>query len=138
MQIMLGNAVVFEDNTYLNAHGGNIYIGNNVFIGVGSVIQGKGGVTLGDGTLIGPYVQIYSSDHPVDLHGMSRRLMGEIPSPINLGQNVWVGASSIILRGTVIGANSVIAAGSVVRTNSTVAAVFAQRGNLAQQVRAVN
>jgi acetyltransferase-like isoleucine patch superfamily enzyme len=40
-----------------------------------------------------------------------------LSSPVIIGDNVWVGANCVILRGTVIGDNCVIAAGSVVKGN---------------------
>lgn len=34
--------------------------------------------------------------------------------PINIGENVWIGANATVLSGVTIGKNSVIGAGSVV------------------------
>ena len=36
-------------------------------------------------------------------------------SPVKIGNNVWIGANAVILRGTVIGDNCVIGAGTVVK-----------------------
>ena len=69
-------------------------------------------VTIGDGTQIGPAVQIYAADHPRD---PERRKSGlELGRPVHIGRNVWIGGGAIVLPGVVIGDDAVIGAGSVV------------------------
>ena len=69
-------------------------------------------MTIGDGTQIGPAVQIYAADHPRD---PERRQAGlEFGRPVRIGRNVWVGGGAIILPGIVVGDDAVIGAGSVV------------------------
>ena len=90
--------------------GKNITIGRRVFINAGCHFQDHGGVTLGDGCLIGHNVDFATLDHgtaPEDRGAM-------YPAPIRLGKNVWVGSNSTILRGVTVGDNAIIAAGSVV------------------------
>jgi acetyltransferase-like isoleucine patch superfamily enzyme len=114
-RISIGDNVVIEDSAYINAHGGVINVGAQAFIGVGAVVQGKGGVNIGRDSMLGPYVQIYSSDHSTDRSKGPYRTLPEVSSPVEVGENVWVGASSIILRGSVIAPDSIVAAASVVR-----------------------
>ena len=90
--------------------GKNITIGRNVFINACCHFQDHGGVTLGDGCLIGHNVVFATLNHgiaPDDRASM-------YPAPITLGKNIWVGSNSTILRGVTIGDNAIIAAGSVV------------------------
>lgn len=90
--------------------GKNITIGRRVFINAGCHFQDHGGVTLGDGCLIGHNVVFATLNHgtaPEDRGAM-------YPAPIRLGKNVWVGSNSTILRGVTVGDNAIIAAGSVV------------------------
>lgn len=64
----------------------------------------------------GERVSIHDSDHefePVPISAEMRDASSS--SPISIGDRVWIGANSVILRGASIGADSVIAAGSVVR-----------------------
>ena len=113
--IEIGDNVIVETGCYFLAHSGKIIIGNNSFICVGAIIQGKGGVNIGEDVLIGPGVKIFSSDHVVELNDIPRRSLGESEGPVHIQNNVWIGASSIILKGSVLPAGSVIAAGTVVR-----------------------
>lgn len=90
--------------------GKNITIGSHVFINACCHFQDHGGVTLGDGCLIGHNVVFATLNHgmaPDDRSAM-------YPAPIRLGKNVWVGSNSTILRGVTVGDNAIIAAGSVV------------------------
>ena len=95
--------------------GKNITIGQNVFINACCHFQDHGGITLGDGCLIGHNVVFATLNHgiaPDDRASM-------YPAPIRLGKNVWVGSNSTILRGVTIGDNAIIAAGSVVTKDVT-------------------
>lgn len=48
-------------------------------------------------------------------------------SPIVIGNNVWIGANTLILRGTTIGDNCVVAGGSVIRGNYPADTVIVQK-----------
>lgn len=90
--------------------GKNIHTGKNVFINAGCQFQDHGGVTLGDGCLIGHNVVFATLNH--DFNPQKRSWM--TPAPIVLGRNVWVGSHATILQGVTIGDNAIIAAGAVV------------------------
>ena len=90
--------------------GKNITLGKGVFINSGCRFQDQGGIAIGDGALIGHNVVIATLNH--DLNPEKRQSL--IPSPVKIGNNVWIGAGSTILPGVTIGDNSVIGAGSVV------------------------
>lgn len=95
-------------------------VGNNVSVGPYSVVQVNG--TIGDWTLIGMYVQIVGkNDHAIDEIGKPIRLstrVGDRPAQkydaVDIGKDVWIGASAIVLSGVTIGMCSVVGAGSVV------------------------
>ncbi|MER2180194.1 MAG: DapH/DapD/GlmU-related protein, partial [Carnobacterium inhibens] len=62
-----------------------------------------------------PRVGVYTAGHPID-HEV--RISGlEFGTPITIGDNVWVGASTVINPGVTIGNNVVIGSGSVVTRN---------------------
>lgn len=92
--------------------GKNITIGNNVYINFGCVILDCGQVSIGDDTLIGPNVGIFSGNHAADAG--ERAAGGLIPKPVVIGGRVWICGNVSIVPGVRIGDESVIGAGSVV------------------------
>lgn len=93
-------------------YGFNIHLGNHVFLNFNCVILDVVAVTIGDGTQIGPAVQIYAADHPRD--AVTRRAGLELGRPVQIGRNAWIGGGAIILPGITIGDDAVVGAGSVV------------------------
>lgn len=93
-------------------YGYNISIGAGVFCNFNCVILDVVEVSIGDGTQIGPGVQILTADHPRDAD--ERALGLEWGRPISIGRNVWIGGGAIILPGVSIGDNAVVGAASVV------------------------
>ncbi len=90
--------------------GKNITIGKNIFINSCCNFQDQGGITIGDGSLIGHKVVLATLNH-----GFAPEDRGTLyPAPITIGRNVWIGASATILPGITIGDNAIVAAGSVV------------------------
>ena len=92
--------------------GENITIGSDVYINFGCTLLDCGQITIGDHTLLGPHVSMYSANHSLDA---AERIAGAlIPEPITIGNRVWIGGGSTILSGVTIGDDAVIGAGSVV------------------------
>jgi len=90
--------------------GKNISVGKNVFINSGCRFQDQGGITIGDGALIGHNVVLATLNH--DIEPRKRSTMH--PAPIVIGKNVWIGANATVVPGVTIGDGAVIAAGAVV------------------------
>jgi len=82
---------------------------------------------------MGPAVQLYTAEHPLDPE--VRRSGLEYARPIRIGRNVWIGGGAVILPGITIGADSVIGAGSIVTRDVPTATVVA--GNPARVIRSV-
>jgi maltose O-acetyltransferase len=93
-------------------YGYNIRLGRNVFLNFNCIILDVCEVEIGDGTQIGPGVQILTADHPRDAAERARGI--EFGRPITIGRNVWIGGGALILPGVVIGDDAVIGAGAVV------------------------
>ena len=90
--------------------GKNITIGKDVFINSGCHFQDQGGITIGDGSLIGHNVVLATINH--DLSPLKNR--ENHYAPIVIEDHVWVGSNATILQGVTIGRWSVVAAGAVV------------------------
>ena len=109
-------------------YGQNIFMGSKVFLNFGCVLLDVCRIEIGDGTQIGPAVQIYAADHPRDAETRRRGL--ECGKPVTIGRNVWIGGGALIMPGVVVGDNAVIGAGSVVTRD--VAAGMIVMGNPAR------
>jgi len=90
--------------------GKNISIGKDVFINSGCHFQDQGGITIGDGSLIGHNVVLATINH--DLNPANNRKNHY--APIKIGSHVWIGSNATVLAGVTIGDWSVVAAGAVV------------------------
>ncbi|MEG1343261.1 MAG: sugar O-acetyltransferase [Pseudomonas sp.] len=108
---VVGDGAVIRPPFYCD-YGYNISVGSNVFMNFNCVILDVCPVSIGDDCQIGPAVQIYAADHPLD--PKVRRSGLESGRPVKIGNNVWIGGGAIILPGVTVGDNAVIGAGSVV------------------------
>ena len=93
--------------------GKNLKLGRNVFINSCCQFQDQGGITIGDGTLVGPKTVIATLNH----HMNPSKRANLIPKPVVIGKNVWIGANVPILPGVTIGDGAIVAAGAVVNKN---------------------
>jgi maltose O-acetyltransferase len=110
----VGNAAAIRPPFHCD-YGFNISLGDGVFLNFNCVILDVVEVSIGDGTQIGPGVQILAADHPRDAAGRASGL--EFGRPVRIGRNVWIGGGAILLPGVTIGDDAVIGAGSVVTRN---------------------
>lgn len=90
-----------------------IIIGDNCRIN-GVSIHAEGGVFIGNSCVMASGVNIMDSNGH-EVYSSNRTTGRDIPKSIRIGNNVWIGLNSIILKGTEIGDNCVVAAGSVVK-----------------------
>jgi acetyltransferase-like isoleucine patch superfamily enzyme len=127
---------------------GKILIHSEVYIGDDSLISCSNLVEIGSHTLIGHGVHIFDNDtHPVDWQARlndwkaivdgQKDLKPEIASsPVLIGQHVWIGFNSMILKGVNIGNGSVVAAGSVVTKDVPENVIVG--GNPAQIIKSID
>jgi maltose O-acetyltransferase len=113
-------------------YGRNITLGRKVYFNFNCVVLDVMPVQIGDHTLFGPGVQIFTAMHPTDAGERRRGL--ELAQPVKIGSDVWVGGAAIICPGVTIGERAVIGAGSVV-TRDVPADTFAA-GNPCRLIRA--
>jgi len=78
------------------------------------VAPGFGGIELGDDVVCGPNVVIIAMNYCYQSLRMPFSRQGVSSLGVRIGSNVWIGANSTILDGTVIGDNSIVVANSLV------------------------
>ncbi len=105
---------------------GKLVINDEVYIGDDSIISVENTVTIGHLTMISHGVHIFdSTGHPTDpdrreldwkiTMGQSKSARPVVSTkPIAIGNRVWVGFNSVILKGVTVGDDSIIGSGSVV------------------------
>jgi acetyltransferase-like isoleucine patch superfamily enzyme len=92
----------------------DLKIGRHTTIGARCTLTAFGGLTIGNDVRIAPNVMILTTDHEYEDANTLIRNQGFKQAPIEIGNDVWLGANIVILKGVSI------ADGVVVGANSTV------------------
>jgi len=116
------------------AYGFNIALGKNVYLNAGCTILDSAKVTIGDGAMLGPAVQIYCAEHHLDPVPRAQGI--EIAKPVTIGRDVWIGGGAILLAGVTVGDGAIVGAGSVVTRD--VAAGVTVVGNPARPLKRIS
>lgn len=116
------------------AYGFNITLGKNVYLNAGCTILDSAKVTIGDGAMLGPTVQIYCAEHHLDPVPRAQGI--EIAKPVTIGRDVWIGGGAILLAGVTVGEGAIVGAGSVVTRD--VAAGVTVVGNPARPLKRIS
>lgn len=110
----------------------NITMGDNCYINYNVVFLDSGLIKLGNNVFIGPGTVVSAVTHPVEAK-MRRNLQ---INKIEIGNDVWIGANAVILPGVTIGDRAVVGAGSVVKKDIPSDTIFA--GALAHFIRTID
>jgi acetyltransferase-like isoleucine patch superfamily enzyme len=102
-----------ESSIYASAYVyGTVQVGHHVWIGPFVLLDGTGGLTIGDHCTISAGVQIYSHDT------IARTVRGGLGdpdlAPVQIGSRTYIGSQTVIAKGVTIGEGCVIGAGSFV------------------------
>jgi maltose O-acetyltransferase len=127
-----GGDTVWMQPPFYCDYGANIELGERVFFNFNCVILDVCPVRIGEYTMFGPSVQIYTAMHPLDAQARRGKEFGR---PVEIGSDVWVGGGAIINPGVSIGSRCVIGSGSVV-TRDVPEGVFAA-GNPCRVIREI-
>ncbi|KEA06985.1 sugar O-acetyltransferase [Agrobacterium sp. SHOUNA12C] len=103
---------VFIEAPFHCSYGINIWLGPKVYLNAGCTILDSAPVRIGEGSMLGPGVQIYCPEHHRD--PVLRCAGQEIARPVEIGKAVWIGGGAIILGGVTIGDGAIVGAGAVV------------------------
>jgi len=91
-----------------------ITLGKRVNVGVDSFIQAGGGVDIGDFTILGPGVRIWTQNHVSSDPTVPIQDQGAEYKPVKIGRDVWIGANAFVMPGAELGDGVVVAACAVV------------------------
>lgn len=119
-QVVIGKRVHLGDRARLVSDGGEIVIGDDGFVGPGTLVASAVAIRIGRDALIGEGVSLRDADHGT---GPDEPYRGQplVTAPVTIGNNVWIGAGARVLRGATIADDSIIAANAVVLSSSPVA-----------------
>ncbi|GAA4121148.1 sugar O-acetyltransferase [Knoellia locipacati] len=106
---------------FYSEFGKNLTLGKDVFINIGCRFQDTGGITIGDGSLIGHGSTLTTLNHAVD----PDRRADMVPAPIVIGRKVWLGAAVTVVPGVTIGDGAIVGAGAVVTKDVPANAIVA-------------
>lgn len=91
---------------------GDVHVGEHAWVGPFTVLDGSGGLTIGDYCVVSAGVHIYS--HDTVRWAVSGGRAPSARAPVVIGSYTYIGAQTVVLKGVTIGEHSVIGAGSVV------------------------
>jgi acetyltransferase-like isoleucine patch superfamily enzyme len=114
-KFVVGDYATIEDFTVINNGSGDVLIGDNARVGIGSVIIGP--VSLGAGSGLGQHVFISGFNHSYHDGTQNSSNQGLDVKPVIIEEDVHIGANSVVTAGVTIGKRTQIGAGSVVTKN---------------------
>ena len=126
-KIRIGNGTHIQGELFIFANGGEITIGDNCYVGVGSRIWSAERITIGNNVLISHNVNIVDTNahemNHLERAAGFQRLMKEghprtknnvLTAPVSIGDYAWISFNVCILKGVKIGKGAIVAGGSVV------------------------
>ena len=117
-----GKEQITRGNAVFRVEGGDLIVGDKCFFNQNVSITCKNKVVIGDRCQIANNVVIVDHDH-----AGSENWGSYVETPVVIGNDVWIGANVVIMRGTTIGDKAVIGAGSIVKGDVPAGKVFYQK-----------
>lgn len=108
----LGTKAIIEDFSTINNGVGDVFIGDRTIIGMGNVIIGP--VRIGNDVMLAQNIAVSGLNHGYEDISVPPRVQKVSTKEINISENVWIGANSVITAGVTIGKHAVVGGGSVV------------------------
>jgi len=113
-RVRIGTNCVIRKGVVLRAEGGEIVIGDHCVLNHYTVFHGKGGIYIGDWTIIAPHCGLYAQNHTFDSFDVPITRQPNVGKGIYLMGDNWLGAGAVLCddvtlgKGAVIGANSTV------------------------------
>ena len=117
-----GKEQITRGNAVFRVEGGELVVGDKCFFNQNVSITCKKNIVIGDRCQIANNVVIVDHDH-----AGSENWGSYVETPVVIGNEGWIGANVVIMRGTTIGDKAVIGAGSIVKGNVPAGKVFYQK-----------
>ena len=117
-----GKEQITRGNAVFRVEGGELTVGDKCFFNQNVSITCKKKIVIGDRCQFANNVVIVDHDH-----AGSENWGSYVETPVNIGNDVWIGANVVIMRGTTIGDKAVIGAGSIVKGDVPAGKVFYQK-----------
>jgi acetyltransferase-like isoleucine patch superfamily enzyme len=102
-----GCIVIADDNA-------EVYLSERAYVGHRCLLYGHAGIHIGRDALVANDVQLICGNHTFARRDVPIRAQPTEERPIVIEDDVWLGASTIVLGGVTIGRGSVVGAGAVV------------------------
>ncbi len=113
-RIHIGSGCTISRGCELIAKSGSIKIGDNTFVGRDCILVANDSIEIGDDCLIAEMVVVRDQNHRTERGSGLIRDQGMVCERVHIGDNVWVGAKSTLLKGAKVGSSCVIGAHSLV------------------------
>lgn len=112
-KLSIGRNFKMRDGAKLRVRtGAKLSLGSNVSVSSNCIITCRDSIRIGSNVSLSPNVLIYDHDHDYAVEGGI--WAGKYKSsPIEIGDNCWIGCNTVVLRGTRIGDNCVVGAGCI-------------------------
>lgn len=121
--VKIGSNCVIRKGVVLRPEGGEIVIGDNCVINHYSVFHGKGGIYLGDWTIVAPHCGFYAQNHTYERFDLPVTRQPNIGKGIYVMGDNWIGAGVVVCDDVTIGKGAVVGANSTVTKSIPMASI---------------
>jgi acetyltransferase-like isoleucine patch superfamily enzyme/SAM-dependent methyltransferase len=121
--VKIGSNSVIRKGVVLRAEGGEIVIGDHCVINHYCVFHGKGGIHVGDWTIIAPHCGLYAQNHTFGRFDVPITKQPNVGKGIYLMGDNWIGAGAIVCDDVTLGKGAIIGAGATVSKSIPMASV---------------
>lgn len=131
--IVMGDNCYIGAGTVVRASGGKICLSDNVTIGEYCMLHGQGKIFMGRDTLVATHVSFIPTVHEISRRDIAIRHQGVKRGGIWIGRDCWIGSGARILNDIRMKQGSILGANAVLTKNTDAYAIYA--GTPARKLR---